>query len=91
MATAPCPNCKTPMSWSSVNNQWYCPKCEIFHQAGPVQGTSAGDHFVEEVNDILGRSNKPKQQVNYCPSCNTPLNWIAQYQKWYCYTCRQYR
>ena len=26
-----------------------------------------------------------------CPVCHQPLTWIAQYQRWYCYTCNAYR
>jgi hypothetical protein len=25
-----------------------------------------------------------------CPYCNGPLNWIDQYQRWYCYKCAKY-
>ncbi|HKZ48172.1 MAG TPA: hypothetical protein VJ397_05205 [Thermoplasmata archaeon] len=26
-----------------------------------------------------------------CPVCASPLAWVAQYQRWFCHTCRQYR
>lgn len=26
-----------------------------------------------------------------CPVCRTALTWVAQYNSWYCYTCKQYR
>jgi len=26
-----------------------------------------------------------------CPVCHNPLTWIAQYNAWYCYACKQYR
>lgn len=29
-------------------------------------------------------------QTPTCPTCNGPLTWIAQYQRWYCYRCRKY-
>ena len=25
-----------------------------------------------------------------CPYCNTPLTWIPQYRRYYCYSCQQY-
>ncbi len=25
-----------------------------------------------------------------CPHCNGPLNWIEQYQRWYCHKCSKY-
>ena len=27
----------------------------------------------------------------YCTSCGQPLNYMQQYQKWYCYTCQRYQ
>lgn len=26
-----------------------------------------------------------------CPVCGQPLSWIAQYGRWYCARCQQYR
>ena len=26
-----------------------------------------------------------------CPACGTPLQWVAQYQRWFCTRCNQYR
>lgn len=26
-----------------------------------------------------------------CPVCGNPMTWYAQYQRWYCHTCAQYR
>ena len=25
-----------------------------------------------------------------CPSCNQPLTWVAEYQRWYCQNCKRY-
>jgi predicted Na+-dependent transporter len=32
----------------------------------------------------------PQQAGNACPSCGTPMRYIAQYQKWYCDICMKY-
>ncbi len=33
-----------------------------------------------------------QQQQSYpCQQCQTPLQWVAQYQRWYCGTCQQYK
>jgi len=29
--------------------------------------------------------------VRYCPKCGSPMRYIAQYKRWWCDTCRQYR
>ena len=26
-----------------------------------------------------------------CPTCGTPLQWVAQYQRWFCTRCNAYR
>lgn len=33
-------------------------------------------------------TSKPAQML--CPSCNKPLTWIPQYQRWYCYNEKKY-
>lgn len=35
---------------------------------------------------------KPQTQVasQTCPTCKGPLNYIQQYQRWYCYACKKY-
>ena len=35
---------------------------------------------------------EPKQQSTQplCPTCNKPLTWIPQYQRWYCYNDKKY-
>ncbi|UCH88041.1 MAG: hypothetical protein JSV49_07160 [Thermoplasmata archaeon] len=32
----------------------------------------------------------PPQGGQTCKSCNGPLTFVQQYQKWYCYTCQKY-
>ena len=34
----------------------------------------------------------PQQQSTQplCPTCNRPLTWIPQYQRWYCYNDKKY-
>ena len=36
---------------------------------------------------------QPAQQQStqpLCPTCNRPLTWIPQYQRWYCYNDKKY-
>lgn len=32
----------------------------------------------------------PQQQQYPCAQCRNPLQWVAEYQRWYCGTCQQY-
>jgi hypothetical protein len=36
----------------------------------------------------VGRPNL--QQTRRCPTCGNPLQFISQYQKWYCKNCKRY-
>jgi hypothetical protein len=33
----------------------------------------------------------PPTVQNLCPVCRQPLSYVAQYGRWYCYSCREYR
>ncbi len=33
---------------------------------------------------------QPQASQPLCPTCNKPLTWIPQYQRWYCYTDKKY-
>lgn len=32
----------------------------------------------------------PPQGPTLCPRCGKPATWIKQYERWYCYTCKEY-
>lgn len=49
--------------------------------------------FSIEKRKALGRS-LPESiplRVPKCVACKMPLTWIEQYQRWYCYNCKEYR
>ena len=33
---------------------------------------------------------QPQSTQPLCPTCNRPLTWIQQYQRWYCYNDKKY-
>ncbi len=33
---------------------------------------------------------QPQSTQPLCPTCNRPLTWIPQYQRWYCYNDKKY-
>ena len=81
---ANCPHCGTPMVWSHVNQQYYCNRCEIFIQANAPLTTF--DNVQREING----SGRPVYASQNCPRCGRPMTFIGQYNRWYCYPCRQY-
>lgn len=48
---------------------------------------------VQAVGDfVLLKPGQPQtpQAAPACPTCNGPLTYIPQYQRWYCYKCKKY-
>jgi hypothetical protein len=85
-AQYPCPHCGAPMSWSYVNQQWYCNRCELFIQGNAP--LSSADAFNKELSELSGKT--PVQKHPSCLYCSAPLNYIPQYQRWFCYNCNRW-
>jgi len=86
-AQYPCPHCGCPLSWSYVNQQWYCNRCEIF-----IQGNAPTTPFTNvnrEWDELTGKA-PPAQKHPSCIHCSAPLNYIPQYQRWFCYSCNRW-
>lgn len=49
------------------------------------QQTVAQPVQTQPVQQQQQQSNQP-----LCPTCNRPLTWIPQYQRWYCYNDKKY-
>jgi len=54
-----------------------------------VQG--AGDFVLLKPQAETPSLATPQQQAApVCPTCKGPLNYVQQYQRWYCYKCQKY-
>jgi sporulation protein YlmC with PRC-barrel domain len=57
-------------------------------QAQPVQ------QYAQPVQTVQSQVTQPVQQTQsatpLCPICHTPLTWIPQYKRWYCYKDQKY-
>ena len=59
-----------------------------------IQG--AGDYILLKPNAAqpAAAATQPAQAAQSsqptCPTCKGPLNYIQQYQRWYCYKCQKY-
>lgn len=42
------------------------------------------------IKKITHRSIGSGSGVPACPKCGKPATWIEQYQRWYCYDCKEY-
>jgi sporulation protein YlmC with PRC-barrel domain len=47
---------------------------------------------VQTVTQPVQQAQPAQQQSTQplCPTCNRPLTWIPQYQRWYCYNDKKY-
>jgi len=45
-----------------------------------------------QIQSAQTASQPAEQQSTHpiCPTCNQPLTWIPQYQRWYCYNDKKY-
>lgn len=84
---ANCPHCGQVMTWSQVNQQWYCNRCELFIQgSGPP---SSFENLASEIQGLTGREKSP-QRGQACFRCHGYCHFIREYNRWYCYNCKQW-
>ncbi|MEW5937034.1 MAG: hypothetical protein AB1665_04340 [Candidatus Thermoplasmatota archaeon] len=85
MSSHPCAVCGSPLAWVPQYRQYYCYRCQTYYPPGkPAPQGDAVDGSVRE-------GSIPPSPIYRCRTCNTQLQFIEQYQRWYCYTCRAYR
>ncbi|MBA3046583.1 MAG: hypothetical protein KKH41_08725 [Candidatus Thermoplasmatota archaeon] len=81
MSYCACPFCNRPMEWIPAYGQYWCHACQRYHAVprDPV------DSFIVGIGqEFTG----PPPAV--CQRCGAHLQFIQQYQRWYCYGCQQY-
>ncbi len=61
-----------------------------------VEWNAEGESFTISVLTVLAEKEKEEKMLeeekpeNLCPSCDNPLSFIEEYNRWYCYTCAKY-
>lgn len=45
---------------------------------------------VEEQAQLLPPPPTATLSTQFCPACGSPLTYVSQYQRWYCYKCGKY-
>lgn len=79
-----CPLCGRPVKTeegficTQCGQEYVCPKC-----VQEVAGKFVCKNCLKRKWLIVGPS-------QICPNCNGPLNYIPQYNRWYCYNCKAY-
>ncbi|MBI4999965.1 MAG: hypothetical protein HZB92_00335 [Euryarchaeota archaeon] len=84
MSYYPCSVCRQPLSWVAQYGQYYCYHCQRYYP--PAQQAPTADQVVASIEQAVA------QTPSYpCNVCQTPLQYVQQYQRWYCARCMQYK
>ncbi|UCF07250.1 MAG: hypothetical protein JSW28_06245 [Thermoplasmata archaeon] len=83
-----CHACQGVLIWDNAQNQWFCQQCNVLYPPAVPPPKSEFDRIADELGSIF--DSKPQQPVYYCNICSTPLGWIQEHGRWYCYTCKKY-
>jgi len=55
------------------------------------QGAGAGKYMQQaDVAAVLQQAQRPPPAQKPCPTCNRPIDYIPQFQKYYCTKCKKY-
>jgi len=89
-----CPQCGSPCR--VAYGQWYCDRCRAYpflaYPSVPLEKPLSRtlEEFGESVSRAVDSLVKSAQQQPACPICRGSLEWVPQYQRWYCRRCQQY-
>jgi len=77
-----CPACGREMTWVPEHGQYYCHACARYfpHAHDPV------DNFFASLDRSVSAPPPPP-----CATCGAPLQFVHEYQRWYCHRCQQYK
>jgi DNA-directed RNA polymerase subunit RPC12/RpoP len=78
-----CPICGRYVAWIQEHGQYYCHGCATYVQ--PVVRDDVDRIFGSIEREFRGPASPP------CAACGTPLQFVHQYQRWFCPRCNQYK
>jgi len=84
-----CSRCGTLLR--PADGEWWCEMCKVYpylsvHREGI-------DRFFDELGQEIDkgiRSLTPSSSAPKCSICGNVLQWIQQYQRWYCQKCQKH-
>ncbi len=82
-----CPKCGREMRYIDQYGRWYCDFCKEYAPAG-YTGQSAAPAPAPAPAPVQAPAAKPAAPV--CQKCGRPMTYIKEYDRWYCYTCKEY-
>jgi len=81
----PCGVCGDEMRFIEQYDSWYCDTCQDYRRDTPDEQAAVGTGGAVQAQTGV------QQQSDRCPNCGGELKYIEEYERWYCYSCQQYK
>ncbi|UCF08207.1 MAG: hypothetical protein JSW28_00505 [Thermoplasmata archaeon] len=78
-----CSTCGKPFSYIPEYDAWYCSTCQKYESMEETTGEAPPEGGEEEPP-------APPSEEPACATCGGNYEWIDQYQRWFCRTCKSY-
>jgi len=70
------------MRYIQQYDRWYCDFCKEYAPAGYTGQNASPVSAQTPVHE--------EESTPLCPKCGRPLTYIKEYDRWYCYNCKEY-
>lgn len=87
-----CATCEGELEYIEEYDSWYCDKCQKYEgeEAEPVATEEPAKETVPEAEEEAPKEEEAPADVRTCPQCGGNLEFVKDYDAWYCYTCQKY-
>ncbi len=81
-----CATCGGQLEYIEEYDSWYCDKCQKYEgeEAEPAPAEEPAKETAPEAEE------EAPAEVKKCPQCGGNLEFVKDYDAWYCYTCQKY-
>jgi len=87
-----CPECGESMRFIEGKNEWFCDNCREYKLS--KEETKRRNMSKNQSKKHLQQSYVPENQERtkekLCPICGERMQFVEEYQRWYCYNCEKY-
>ncbi len=84
-----CPSCMLELRWIPQYQEWYCDHCGRYVEE--VEKTVSDVSEIEEETDMDEFEEEEEEITEPCPDCDGEVRWLAEYNRWYCDNCKEYK
>ncbi len=88
--TNPCRSCGQSLSYIEEYDRFYCYSCEDYAPLAEDPTPVSKPVATPAVSKPEPKSSKPVPKVPRCKICKDELDFIEEYDRYYCYSCEKY-